>query len=143
MASFKDVNGKSWELRITPTSMRRVETLTGVKLGTILQDEFRPLQEMFTDPVKTVDVLYALCQPEADRCKISDEQFGESMVGDALENAVDAFMEALADFFPSRQSQMLKRLFQKVKQYQTTLAEKAEAEFEELMSIDFASKLQQ
>ena len=141
MASFKDVNGKSWELRITPTSMRRVDALTGVKLGTILHDEFKPLQEMFGDPVKTVDVLYALCQPEADRCSITDEQFGEFMIGDALEHAIDAFLEALADFFPSRQSQMLKRLFAKVKQTQTALADKAELEIETLMATDFVSRL--
>lgn len=139
MAHFKDINGKPWEIRITPTSMRRVKTLTGLSISTCLQDEFKTLQEIFSDPIVVVDVIYALCKPEADASKITDEQFGEAMIGDVLPAAADAFLEALADFFPTRQGALLKKMFLRMKKEQEALAEKTEKELEELLiSIDSA-----
>ena len=40
----------------------------------------------------------------------SDEQFGRSMTGDALEAGSLALLEALADFFPSRRRLLLRQL---------------------------------
>lgn len=134
MACFKDINGKSWEVRITPTSMRRVKQLLGLNISTCLQDEFKTLQEIFSDPITVVDLLYALCKPEADASRISDEQFGEAMVGDVLPAAANAFLEALADFFPTRQGNLLRRMFRRMAEHQEALATEMEKNLESLLT---------
>jgi hypothetical protein len=53
------------------------------------------------DPVLLCDVIYAACKPQADERQVSDEAFGASMAGDAIEHATAALLEELVDFCPS------------------------------------------
>lgn len=121
--------------------MKRTLALTGFNIGTSFTDEMKPLAKVLEDPIKFVDVLYAVCKPQADEAGLSDEMFGECLVGDCLTSAVDALLEALADFFPKRQGALLKRMFSKMRQMQNTLAEHAEKELDQLMSTSSASSL--
>lgn len=130
MASFRDRNGKEWALSITVASIKRVRDRLGVNLGMILSDNMKPLADLVSDPVKLVDVIYVLCQPECERCGVTDEQFGESLAGDSFEDAVTAFQTALADFFPKRQGDMLRMVLAKGEQMQIALAEKVKATIE-------------
>lgn len=132
MAAFKDNAGRAWELRITPAGIRRTKTLVDVNLGTLLANQMQPLSELVSDPIALIDVVYCLCKPQADAIGVTDEQFGEGLVGDGLEAAVDAFLEALSDFFPSRQGRVLKTLFRKMREEQTTLAMELEKQIESL-----------
>jgi hypothetical protein len=47
-------------------------------------------------------VVYVLCQEQAQKQEVSDEEFGRSMFGDAITEAADAFVEELVNFFPDR-----------------------------------------
>lgn len=141
MSAFKDAVGRNWELHITPSGMRRTKSLTGVHLGTILNDQMKALSELVADPIALIDVLYCLCKPQAEAIGVTEEQFGEGLVGDNLEAATDAFLEALSDFFPSRQGRVLKALWKQMRAAQTTLAEELEQQVSQLTPTDFVSNL--
>lgn len=132
MATFRDTNGRDWHIALTVADIKRVQQLTGVLLTSLVEDKLVPLAELIGDPVRLVDTLYAIVQPQADAAGVTDEQFGRSLGGDSLEQAANAFVEGLLDFFPSRQRDLLKQLMQKQKELQNALAERSQAEIDAL-----------
>jgi len=132
MATFRDTNGRDWHIALTVADIKRVQQLTSVLLTSLVEDKLVPLAELIGDPVRLVDTLYAIVQPQADAAGVTDEQFGRSLGGDSLEQAANAFVEGLLDFFPSRQRDLLKQLMQKQKQLQNALAERSQAEIDAL-----------
>lgn len=99
MKTFKDNAGRTWSVSVDVDAIRRVRTALKVNLTST--DFASVLEQLLSDPVLLCDVLYVICKPEADRQKISDEDFGRSMAGDAIEHATAAFLEELANFTPN------------------------------------------
>lgn len=97
MRIFTDSKKADWSLDLTIGSIRRVKQLTGVDL--LDAKDGRVLVELAENPIQTVDVLYAIVQPQAQARGMNDEAFGESLDGDSLRAATDAFIEELVLFF--------------------------------------------
>ena len=115
MKVFKDNAGRTWTISVNVAAIKRVISLVGVNLLDAAGGKL--IQSMISDPVKLVDVLYALCQPEAVRLGVTDEQFGEAMAGDAIDLATTAMLEDLADFFPqARDRDRAKRVLRLINQ---------------------------
>jgi hypothetical protein len=76
-----------------------VRDLTGLDLLQVLDGSL--IDKLIRDPVLLCDVVYAACKPEADAQKVTDEQFGRAMAGDAIEHATSALLEELVSFCPS------------------------------------------
>src|SRR5262245_46775465 len=116
MHSFKDTKGRLWELNVTVAELRRVRDRTGVNLYGLVEDGMKPLAGLERDPCKFCEVLYALFKGQADRDKVSPEDFEGAMAGDALQEARDAFLEALSDFFPSLTQKILSEAWAKARE---------------------------
>ncbi|MCS7168066.1 MAG: hypothetical protein RMI91_11980 [Gemmatales bacterium] len=94
----------------------------------MLDDHFKGLGQLLGDPVKLVDVLYVLCQDEANARQVSDEDFGRAMFGDAAHRATEAFLQQLIDFFPSpRGPQALTTILTEARNVRQRIIERAEA----------------
>jgi hypothetical protein len=100
MHSYRDNAGRTWTVVINVAAVKRVRGLVGIDLYKLIDDGFKPLAALVADPVQLADVLYCLCQDEADAKQITDEDFGRALAGDAITLAADAFVEELIDFFP-------------------------------------------
>ena len=114
MKMFTDNEGRDWEVKITVATIKRVRDLIGVDIYQAVGAEM--LTELITDPVKLVDILYAVLKPQADERGVSDEQFGESLGGDAVADATQAFLEELVEFFPKPKRALLARVLEKSKE---------------------------
>lgn len=106
MTQFTDRHGNAWHIDITIASLRRVRSMMGLDLANITLPRDgghdQPLMtELAMAPDLLVDVVYVLVKPQADAREMSDEQFGESLDGEALASLQDAFWEALRLFFHS------------------------------------------
>lgn len=101
MASFRDHEGRLWEVAIRIAEVRRVKSMLSIDLTKLIDDKLKGLGELIADPCAFADVLYVVCKPQLDAAGVSDTQFGEAFGGDTLERAVNAFVEALFDFFPN------------------------------------------
>ena len=99
MRSFKDNAGRTWTVDINVATRKRVRGLTGVDLMQVIEGTL--IEKLIRDPVLLCDVVYAVCKPEADSAKVSDEDFGKAMAGDAIEAATTAVLEELVGFCPS------------------------------------------
>jgi hypothetical protein len=63
--------------------------------------QYKALKKLSADPVPLCNVLYLLCEDEAKRRGVSDEDFGRLLYGDGLYNGLVAVLEGLADFLPA------------------------------------------
>jgi len=112
MRSFKDNADRTWTVTLNVYAVKKVRDLLGVDLldlggepstsaGPVDKPDNGLLYRLIADPVLLVDVLYVVCQEQADEANVTDEQFGRAMAGDAIDGATKAFLEELADFTPS------------------------------------------
>jgi hypothetical protein len=99
MPTFKDAKGRSWEVVVSVDTIKRLRSMLEVDLLKVIEPENDVMRNLLLDPIYLANVLYVTVRPEADRLKVTDEDFGQGLFGEALDAAMKAFMEALADFF--------------------------------------------
>lgn len=118
MRSFVDNLGRTWTLLINVGAVKRVRALCdGLDLLNIIAfdtDSELPdtsvLDKLASDPILLVDVLYAVCKPEADTMSVSDEDFGRALTGDVIESATKQLIDAVVDFFPEAKRKVCQRI---------------------------------
>lgn len=103
---WKNANGVQFDCIINVASMKRVKESLGLNLMDCVSGDL--MSKLSTDPCLLVDVLYVLHKPQCDSKSITDEQFGEGLFGDALEQASKAFTDALVEFFPTKQAKLMR-----------------------------------
>lgn len=130
--SFTDRFDKRWQLTIDVAACKRVKNALAINLYKLVEDGFRPLRDLLSDPIQLVDVIFVLSVP-LDQQAASDEDFGRAMAGDALERAAEAFTQELVDFFPSRrQREALTKVLATHRQIKDRLMEKATADLAQI-----------
>jgi len=96
MQTFTDIHGRTWTVNITIGTVKRVKQRLGIDMLKEVELFLKQIQDIIT----LCDVLYVVCQDEADKHGITDEQFGGSLAGSAILQAKEALMEAYMAFFP-------------------------------------------
>ena len=134
MKSFTDNKGRAWEIVVTVATVKRVRALCKVDLNSIveLDKNNKPsaelLERLSSDPVLLVDVLYAICKPQADKLGVTDEDFGEAMAGDVIEHATTALLEDVIDFFPEAKRMVMRKILSASRRFSRAARKKLEAE---------------
>lgn len=111
MQKFVDTAGRVWVVEINVATIKRVRRLTEVNLLEVVEGEL--IERLSRDPVLLCDVLYAVCQPQALRDGVSDEQFGSGLAGDCLGEATAALLSGLVAFFPEPRRRLLAKAAEK------------------------------
>ena len=124
MKTFKDNAGRSWTITVNVDAIKRVRSLLEVNLMEAVEGKL--LEQLVSDPVLLCDIIYVLCKPEAESQQISDEDFGRSMAGDAVEHATTALLEELVEFFPLPKRRLLTKALDKLKTLEAKALEVAE-----------------
>ena len=117
MKTFADNAARTWTVQINVDTIKRVRDLAQVNLLEVIEGKL--LERLISDPILLCDVIYCVCQPEADTKNISDADFGRSMAGDAIDGATTALLEELVDFFPQGKRRVLSKALAKLKQLET------------------------
>lgn len=112
---FTDSRGRSWPVTININTVRRVKSACGIdllNLVTLSADGVATdlLDRLACDTYLLVDVLFELVRPEATANGITAEDFAEALDGDALEDATNALLEAVIDFFPGAKRRALRAM---------------------------------
>lgn len=137
MTRFTDLRGRVWTLELNVTALRRVRDLAQVNLL-----DFAAVGQLLTDPVAFCDVVYCLCQGQAEAAGVSDVQFGEGLAGDALLAAFTAFQEECGNFCPRPSTrQALAQLFAKSAAVADQLATRAQQQIQALDADQLAASL--
>ena len=117
MKTFCDNAGRTWTVQVNVDAIKRVRDLAKVNLLEVVEGKL--LERLISDPVLLCDVIYCVCQPEADTKGISDADFGRAMAGDAIDGATTALLEELVDFFPQGKRRVLSKALAKLKHLET------------------------
>ena len=149
MKTFTDNKGRTWTLEVTVATVKRVRGLCKVDLNSIveLDKNNKPsaelLERLSSDPVLLVDVLYAVCKPQADKLGVTDEDFGEAMAGDAIEYATSALLEEIIDFFPEAKRFVMRKILSASRKFSEAARKKLEAELNGEFESRVVSTLEQ
>jgi hypothetical protein len=126
VATFKDNKDRSWTLTVDTVVIRHVASrLDGLRIDRLYEDGAKGLMELMGDPVRVVDVLWVMCEKQAKERTVTDESFGESLVGDFLDLAAVALHEALASFFPSQRREVATALLAKGRELEAAASKEA------------------
>lgn len=117
MRTFNDNAGRTWTLAINVDAVRRVRSIVNVDLLEAVEGKL--IEKLVGDPILLCDVIYVICKPEADQRSITDEDFGRSMSGDAIDHATTSLLEELVDFFPKSRRALLTKALGKFRQLET------------------------
>ena len=117
MKTFKDNADRTWTVQVNVDAIKRVRDLAGLDLLSAVDAAL--LEKLASDPVLLCDVVYAVCKGEADAKGVTDEDFGRSMAGDAIDAATAALLEELVDFFPRGRRQVLAKAMGKLRDLET------------------------
>lgn len=120
MRTFKDANGREWCVRITTDTIRRCRAEAKVDPLGILSGDL--IQRLSADVLVAVDMLTAILKPDLDKAGVTAQQFGDALMGDQLADATTALLEAIADFSPSQQKELIHRLLAAGRRVQTKAA---------------------
>lgn len=131
MKTFKDNKDRSWDLEVNVASIKRVRDIAEVDLLDI--EDSNVFRTLLNDPITLCNVIYVLIKPVADERSITDEDFGRSMAGDAIEHATTALLEELTDFFPhpSRRA-ALKKVLRKIDTFRDLVIAHVDREMDEM-----------
>lgn len=115
MRFFRDEHGHEWGLHIDVGTIARIRRDYAIDLSKVLASR-EAIEELAGDVIKLVDVLWGLVEPQAKTAGITAEAFATRLLGDSLEDAANALIEAIIDFFPSRRRELLRQMWNKGKE---------------------------
>ncbi len=126
MQHFKDINGDEWTIDLNIGSarkirsrMRQIESLNEIDFL-----DYAALLFSLNDVFFAADLLFVVCEKEANERGIDSENFGTRLKGKVLFDAIAAFTAEYLDFFPDpTTAQKMKTLVEKNQKVQTTLCD--------------------
>ncbi len=128
MKSFKDNIGREWQLSININTIRKIKEKFKIDVSLFLRIDQEGLNvaelQKLDDPLLLTDLLFFICEKQAESQGITAESFADAISGNAIESATWAFLEAVAEFWPlSKRNAMMKLLEVSRKQQGELLAQ--------------------
>lgn len=105
MPTFKDANGKEWLVKLDVSTIKRIRERLNVDP---VDPEGKTYTRLGNDPVLLVDTLWVACEGQAGG--MTSEQFGQSFTGDTFQQATEALLTAILDFFHPEKRKFIQAL---------------------------------
>ena len=125
MRSFKDLNGREWVLELNVDALDRVREATGTNLLSLFENECALVGQVLDDPVFLAKVIWPLIETRAAELSVDQTTFRRALAADACEEAADALIGAVLDFFPSRRRAVLTKMVETLRTVVTTQMDRA------------------
>lgn len=120
MKTFKDADGKTWEIRINPHTIDLVRD----RLGVNLWEYDQALKVLFADPPKAVHAAYLLCDAQTGGGRVSEEEYAQGLNGDVIDAMVQAMVDEMLFFSPASIRPKLQELMDKARGVQQAVIRK-------------------
>lgn len=117
MKLFKDGSGREWIIAVNYSAKQRVQAKTQIDLFNV-----QVFEDLGKDVGKLIDVICAVCEPQLKEKGITADQFLDSLTGDSLEQAGDALLEEIINFFPQKRRETLRKILATAKTVQDRAA---------------------
>lgn len=113
MSKFKTTDGREWVVAVNVGTVKRVREATGVNVLALISDQ-AAITDAFSDDVKLAEVIVSLIRPQLETAGVSDDQFFSAIDGTVIENATEALLAEVANFFPEPRRTVLLTAMAKV-----------------------------
>lgn len=102
MQRFNDRNGHEWFIELNIATARRIrqEMAKDARFDQFDFLDYAGILAAVNDVFFAADLLYVVCKEQADALEITTEEFGASLKGKYLFDAIAAFVAEYLDFFP-------------------------------------------
>lgn len=116
MAVFKDPDGNSWTIEVNYSKHKRFKREVGFNIFKIVEKDDDSLASLLGDLERLFACVWICIEKQCDERGVTEDEFGELLRGDSLEEACNAFLDACIDFFPNpNQRKAIRSLLRKMK----------------------------
>lgn len=134
MHQFKDSEGREWRISLNGWQMKKIQE----RLGHKCRDPQAALG-VYEDQPLLCDLLLVLCEDQIKECGLSPQAFQESLDGDAMDDATEAYVNESIPFIPRQFRTIVADALTKAKQAQ----EMATKELTETMDEEITKAMNQ
>lgn len=99
-----------------------------VAAGVDLSNAEQQLGDWFRGSVSLVDALWAVIEPQAKSLDVDRDTFERNCCGDTLDEALEALIAGIVDFFPSQRGRLLTAAAAEIKREIAELVSKTQTE---------------
>ncbi len=115
MKSFRTTDGAEWEVRVNVLTIKRVEEETGIRLTAIVDDDAMRAR-LFSDDLRFAETVLAVIRPQLEAAGKTDANFFEALDGTTIEQAAEALLAEIVDFFQEPRKGLLKKWLERHRQ---------------------------
>ncbi len=113
MATFKDAEKREWQIRLDAPTVLAIREAGDEDF--LKGDPADTVGRMESDPVLLCGVIYCCCKKQCIERGLDQEAFYLGVVGDAIDAAAEALMQALLFFIRGRDRELMKARSEKQK----------------------------
>ena len=124
MRHFTDTKERSWSIDVNVDSIEQVKRDTQFDLLTLASGETESLARLQNDEMLLVKIIYSLVEDQVKKAELTEREFFAGIAGDVFDDASEALLEGLIDFFPKHRRTLLRAAVEKVSLAQDTAIEK-------------------
>lgn len=122
---FVDSKGRKWDATVDVPTAKEIRNRLNIDLLDLLNGRADALQKLIEDPITLVDALYLVCREQCEAQNVDDVDFGRGLVGEGIDNAVDALLVGIAYFFPKGRRVVVLGVIQKMNESLDRITAKA------------------
>lgn len=100
MSTFKDSLGREWTFSITVIEIKQLREQIQVDiLDTVSDKADQMFAKLEADPILLVDLMSILLTDQIEKLGLDERGFAAGLVGEGIENAKEALIREIANFF--------------------------------------------
>ena len=148
--TFTDAENRDWHLTVTVGDSIRLKRELGFNIGKLLEEGSGEFRKLIQDEWLIVQILAVLLGPQlqsrkmltesgdGDGSKKPTDSFYDGLVGETLDDAIAAFLHAVADSLPKSKRRAMKAMLKKLS---GTIETAATAMDRKIESMDLTEKI--
>ena len=130
MQSFKDKNGKNWDIELKIGTAIKLKSRFGLDVDQVLMPDDKSntsaIEKITTDIEYLFNIIYTFCEKQCREAAISQEDFAELFDAAAIDSAINAFLEEIINFSRPAKKKILQEMNRIRKDVQKKAGEKVE-----------------
>jgi hypothetical protein len=111
MPTFRDSLDRPWTIEITFLEVKKLRSELQLDVLAMFEQESNLFERLSRDTILLVDVVSVLLSDQIRAKEMDEREFARGLVGEGLQNAIDALVEALLSFSPPLKRGMLKEVW--------------------------------
>ena len=132
---YTDGLGQTWIIKINVNTVTRVREQTEVDLSSLIESGEKMADLLFSKRETVAKILYILCERQAKEKGVDAATFAEGLDAESIPLAIDAFVQAVVDFYPRPQ------LAQAIRETWAKLTVRSDSEMAKLLNLKVDSVL--